>query len=411
MIQSVRLRDLLMQAVSLCIQFVGWEDTWPHVLHEWLPRQRRHIDRGAFRLYNEGRLGSASAQVTADTSCDQRETSKMSVASVSAIDPMLLVRAESGCHGSPSSSTISASPSPPPVLKRSADDDLISAHSYKSSRSSEEEKLARRLARQQRNRKSAQVSREKKKAYIDQLEHDVAVLRSEKQVSEQREKLATVKRMELEGKINDLNAKVHRLESVVSMLLKVKEDGLGSESQKTDAFVVGMQQQKDDFAADKTYESLLNFAQTSAAPAAASTLVANVHSTAVHSDPCTRLPAVKATSSKPLDIVLAQQRVHSAGTSPSLPTSAVHRPCRRLERPMAAALTLTTSLNRALRPSAGFHPMLYCLPQIYSDLRSPPKTRLFTGTEKTPMLRLRFKIPQNRLAMVLSKYSRIQPVT
>lgn len=328
---------------------------------------------------------------------------------------MLLVRAESGRHGSPSSSVMSSSPSPPPVLKRSAEDDTLSTHPNKSSRSTEEEKLARRLARQQRNRKSAQVSREKKKAYVDQLEHDVTVLRAEKQASEQREQIATAKRMELEGKISDLNTKVLQLESVVSMLLKVKGEALGLNPQSTNASVVGFQQQKDELAVDGAYGSLLNFAQASAAPAAASTLVANAQSTEHHSDLCTRLPAVKATSSmalKPMsvDIELAQQRVHPTGKGVSPPMSAVHRPCRRLERPTAAALPLKTFLNKTPRPSTQILPMPCSHPQVYSSLRTMPKTCLATGKESTPMLRLRFKIPQDRLALVLKKYSPIRPM-
>lgn len=334
----------------------------------------------------------------------------MAAASISAIDPTLLVRAESGSLVSPSSSTISASPSPPRVLKRSAQDDSICTHPSKNSRSSEEEKLARRLARQQRNRKSAQVSREKKKAYVDQLEHDVAVLRSEKQASEQREQLATAKRKELEGKISDLNAKVLQLESVVSMLLRVKGNGHGLDPQNANASVVGIQQSKNELTADGTYESMHKFAQTSAAPAAASTLVANMHSTANHSDLCTRLPAVKATSSMPSGGALAQQRVHPVGKSLSPPTSAVHWSCRRLERPTAAALSLAKLMRKTPRPSTQTHPTLCCHPQMCSSLRFSPKTRLVTGTEETPILRLRFKIPQDRLNMVLSRYSPIQPM-
>ncbi|WFD25224.1 hypothetical protein MNAN1_000190 [Malassezia nana] len=222
----------------------------------------------------------------------------MSVTNVPAIDPILLVRAESTRHVSPSSSILSSSPSPPPLLKRSADEELTTTYPNKGSRSSEEEKLA--------------LSREKKKAYVDQLEHDVAVLRAEKQASELRERMEASKRLELEGRITDLNAKVVQLESVLSMLLKMGGNALSMGLQSRNASADEVQKDKNELSVDGAYVSLLNSAQASAAPDAVSTLVANAHSMESRSDPCTRLPAVKATSSSSTDDELALQRFESS---------------------------------------------------------------------------------------------------
>lgn len=335
----------------------------------------------------------------------------MSVTNVPAIDPILLVRAESRRHVSPSSSILSSSPSPPPLLKRSAEEELTSTYPKKSTRSSEEEKLARRLARQQRNRKSAQVSREKKKAYVDQLEHDVAVLRAEKEASELRERIEASKRLELEGRITDLNAKVVQLESVLSMLLKVGGNALCLGLQGGNTSADDVQKVKEELSVDEAYVSLLSSAQASAAPAAVSTLAADAHSMENHSDPCTRLPAVKATSSSTIDDELALQRVHFTEKSSSLRMRSVHRPCRRLERPMAAALHLTTFLSKTHHPLSTQTPPTLCSPlPMCSSLRSSLKTTPATGEQGTRMLRLRFKIPQDRLAKVLKKYSMIPPV-
>ena len=129
----------------------------------------------------------------------------------SAIDPTLLVGAGAESASSPTPSTAS-SPSSHCSRKREASEELESLLP-KERRYDNEDKKARLLARQQRNRKSAQVSREKKKAYVEQLEQEVCDLRS--QVQKNR-----VQRTDLESTVKQLSEKVRSLESFVEVLLK-----------------------------------------------------------------------------------------------------------------------------------------------------------------------------------------------
>ncbi|WFD35661.1 hypothetical protein MCUN1_002522 [Malassezia cuniculi] len=71
---------------------------------------------------------------------------------------------------------------------------------------SEEAKRARLLARQARNRQSAQYSREKKKLYVVNLEQQVKQLQQDKLIATAREVEAVRKRQELEVKVNELSA-------------------------------------------------------------------------------------------------------------------------------------------------------------------------------------------------------------
>ncbi|WFD29682.1 hypothetical protein MSPP1_000693 [Malassezia sp. CBS 17886] len=138
----------------------------------------------------------------------------MEVDSAQAIDPTLLV-----CTSDTSGDE--SSPSPP---KRAAPE-ATSTEPRKSRRSSDEAKQARLLARQQRNRQSAQVSREKKKVYVEQLEHKIAVLEKENHAMRIREQEAHQKRIEMDARVVDLGATVRNFEAVLSSLMKASATG------------------------------------------------------------------------------------------------------------------------------------------------------------------------------------------
>lgn len=84
---------------------------------------------------------------------------------------------------------------------------------------SEEAKRARLLARQERNRQSAQCSREKKKLYVVQLEEQVKQLWQDKSVMAAREAEALRQREALEKQVSELSDKVQSLQDLVNSLL------------------------------------------------------------------------------------------------------------------------------------------------------------------------------------------------
>ncbi|WFD42126.1 hypothetical protein MPSI1_000765 [Malassezia psittaci] len=136
-----------------------------------------------------------------------------------AIDPSVLVRSAS--VGTPTNSSVCVG------AKRRAHQaelsDSTCSSSYSSSLSSEEEKKARLIARQQRNRQSAQISREKKKAHIEQLEQEVQLLRDEKQSWHKREIEQKQQREELEERVVYLDSKVHTLEALLVQFVQQQQ--------------------------------------------------------------------------------------------------------------------------------------------------------------------------------------------
>lgn len=330
----------------------------------------------------------------------------MSTAQKAVIEPTLLAHTESG---SDCSSSIG---SPTNGLKRPAEGEPSCFHASKGRRSSEEEKLARRLARQQRNRKSAQVSREKKKAYVDQLEQEVVALRQEKQLYQLRDAAASKKRVELEEKVDDLSSKVRHLESLLGDLVK-RSSGTILETTSANMHSVRTEGETSSFKQDVVTEPMFKSSSASAAPAALSTLCGASSSALALPTLSTHLPAAEVTNSSTEE--LAQQWVLSQQSALKPAKFGPSQASRQRQQPMAAALLLT-SLNAALHTSPTKLTPLSCgqtqacLPLLSQKAATPSIRPLSTGLPMQPMLKLRFKIPHARVQKVLEKYSQ-RPVT
>lgn len=309
----------------------------------------------------------------------------MSETQASAIDPSLLVRA-SVVHGSPSSLAGGT--------KRNADP--LESPVPKVARSSDEEKKARLLARQQRNRHSAQVSREKKKAHVEQLEWEVKQLREEKKELVRHTQEGEKRRRDLEMEVRNLGFKVQGLEKLLVQLFQTTQVSLGDMANgaaSTElANVVASLSSKD--CKDETASGEEN---ASAAPAAApSTTVPE--SCDPYPVDSTCLPAAKATSDEPgciLPLHLAQQRVHIRPMgSRSIISTQLRR--RQMRQPMAAALrspSWTKFLQQASVASPNSLMTRSCSPR--------PLTH---GTSQR-IVRIRLRIPSARLHMALKQYS------
>ena len=297
-----------------------------------------------------------------------------------AIDPTLLVRA----------AAVAPTPSPP-GLKRSGSEEL-STPPPKVARSTDEEKKARLMARQQRNRHSAQVSREKKKAHVEQLELEVEQLRAEKLASEKRELEAQQERKALESQVNDLGSKVQSLEKLLVQLVQAQKSGPehGVQGNLTELAEVVTKMSGE----VSTEKSNSGTDHARAAPDAAPSTVASHSPLETRSNDSTCLPAAEATSRAPHD--LAQQRVQTHQSSSSPVVSWTPSRCRQKQQPMAAALCnsylakLLQGISTATRTTS---PALYCSP------RSP-----ISGSHRR-VLRIRLRIPSDRLHMALKKHS------
>ncbi|SNX86005.1 uncharacterized protein MEPE_04714 [Melanopsichium pennsylvanicum] len=82
-------------------------------------------------------------------------------------------------------------------------------------KASDEERKARLEARQARNRLSAQYSRERKKAYVEQLEGSVNSLKSENTLLRQQRDQDQLIRQALEAKFNDAQTRINTLETIL----------------------------------------------------------------------------------------------------------------------------------------------------------------------------------------------------
>ncbi|EST09528.2 Basic-leucine zipper domain protein [Kalmanozyma brasiliensis GHG001] len=82
-------------------------------------------------------------------------------------------------------------------------------------KASDEERKARLEARQARNRLSAQYSRERKKAYVDQLEGSLNALKAENTLLRQQREQEQLLRQALDTKLRDSQIRVHTLETIL----------------------------------------------------------------------------------------------------------------------------------------------------------------------------------------------------
>lgn len=310
-----------------------------------------------------------------------------SVQDGSGIDPTLLVCAPEAPQAAAPSST------PSPGTKRAADP-AAEQPPVKVARSSEEEKKARLLARQQRNRQSAQVSREKKKAHIEQLEQEVQQLREEKKAWAARDFEAQQKQRQLESQVSDLGAKVHNLETLLVRL--VQHSQASKETVSHDAIPSQLTQIVSALSTHRSVDERVAGAEAaSAAPAVAPSSVVPTQRLSPSSD-STCLPAAKATSADSTDLLsphLAQQRVQNNSKSWSSAAEARARKWR-MRQPMAAALragSQTTCSPRAWMQS----PTTWRTPTIRTRPSAPGCPRR--------VLRIRLRIPSHRLSMALKQ--------
>lgn len=328
----------------------------------------------------------------------------MSSASTCTIDPGLLRGSVLGRSTSPTGimeqGPSDTSPSGP--SKRPLEEDFDEDVSHVKRRSTEEEKLARRLARQQRNRKSAQVSREKKKAYVDQLEVEVVQLREER-------KATLASNAKLEAEVAQLSATVEQLKS----LIQARLDPITS-SALTD---VGGAASLRESGASKTHDAphtlvsppLTDLTPTCAAPAAVPSSVDDLSATMLHLTQSTCLPAAEASSSTEL----AQQRVlfprSEAEKSPLLISQT-----GRQQWPTAAAMSPTADSAGARSRSTRVLSALRCPANPQACVHGPHPTTMLPCRRPCwsglPPLRLRLKIPRQRLRQVLVRYA-MQSVT
>ena len=185
---------------------------------------------------------------------------------------------------------------------------------------SEGAKRARLIARQERNRQSAQCSREKKKLYVVNLEEQVKQLQHDKIVATARESEAVRQRLELEQKVSELGSKVQSLQNLVHSLLGTRAPCAST-------------------SAEPAFSSMASVAPipTEIAPSAAPVAVpptaldASGPDTFLHDSTC--LPAAEATRR---ESGVAQQWVlKTRARKASLRSGLVER---RIRRPTAAAL-------------------------------------------------------------------------
>lgn len=345
----------------------------------------------------------------------------MPVEPATVIDPTLLVCTESGSNGSlsPSSvpSPVSSQASPPSPSKRPAETHLSPyMPACKGRKSTEDEKLARRLARQQRNRKSAQVSREKKKAYMDQIEYELVTLRADKQASMQREQAASLRCAQLESKVEELSTRLRQFESIIGDWAKSHVGATDVSSFMASMHDMKSRNVKHGLSGNEMSASEPDVAQANAAPAAAPT-EAGPSSPIVHeSTDSTCLPAVKATNRLSRTNDEALQRVLSDQSGFSAKVIRTPPNCRPMQQPTAAALLpdahlkdATSSHHKTLRLTPCY-PIFQCLPPTTAKMTSRcTYPQLHHGTlTRCPVLRLRLKIPQHRMDSVLRKYARPQ---
>lgn len=85
-------------------------------------------------------------------------------------------------------------------------------------KSTDPERRARLEARQARNRLSAQYSRERKKAYMDELENSVSTLKSENSLLRQQREQDAAVRKALEGKLQTCESRISSLETLIRNL-------------------------------------------------------------------------------------------------------------------------------------------------------------------------------------------------
>ena len=256
---------------------------------------------------------------------------------VPAIDPSLLV------HPTPSGLADSTSP-PPSVagVKRSTPDDAV-VPPRKGRRSTEEEKQARLVARQERNRQSAHISREKKKVYVEQLELEVKQLREETKQNRLREERMRMERQQLEQKVDDLGTKLRSLEQILGTMLQTHGDAGAKESVASTGTMPSANEHDDSARAQSVPEHSADMSTMSAAPAAVSMQALNESPLATQSPDSTRLPAAEATDRSVHPARSARQWVLSRRVENGPVASPSSRPARPMQRPMAAASSQTTA--------------------------------------------------------------------
>ena len=320
-------------------------------------------------------------------------------------------------------------------------------------KASDEERKARLEARQARNRLSAQYSRERKKAYVEQLEGSVNTLKAENTLLRSQRDQDQLIRQTLEAKLKDSQLRIDTLETIIRTVapslvpLLMSSSSSSSSSSSTvssSAFAApstsAIASQLDaGLSADLAYSLLQNTGLTNkevslplaiAAPAStASSSLSLGTSSQQTSNEGVRLPAAEATCSdapslyRDAELEQSQQRMSSHSSMvPLVPKSLPRQRLEAMSMSMAAALStkvthspvrLVSSHQSSRRRS---RPALASLCLSYPSKRRQPvlpvKLRLSsptlsTSTPSSPTvtrrLRLKIKVPR-RLPPRLNLY-------
>ncbi|TKY84579.1 hypothetical protein EX895_006481 [Sporisorium graminicola] len=193
------------------------------------------------------------------------------------------------------SSTSAASPSKP-------------SHTGGRKRASDEERKARLEARQARNRLSAQYSRERKKAYVEQLEGSLNSLNAENTLLRQQRQDEQALRQALEAKLKDSQLRVTTLETILRTVAPSLIPLLGSLSSSSSSSSLSLPSSSSSAFAASSTSTLAPQFDAGLSANLASALVQNngLASKEVSLPPAIAAPASTASSSLSLD-TLSQQ--------------------------------------------------------------------------------------------------------
>lgn len=353
-----------------------------------LPRDG-HVAVARFHVTTAGRLLSVNPHCPGDALRVTNDCCCMTSIQTSVIDPSLLVRATPGAYDVSTPPPAVASPPKRPL------EDGGDVWPRKRTHTREEERKERLAARQQRNRESAQVSREKKKAHMEEMEQELYRLRDERPLLLAREQEATDKREALEYQVGELGSKVETLGKLLMQLVQVQK---GAPSVSTEGNVWSdLAKVATKLSNDAGQGSLGESSTASAAPVVAPSSPVSTSLTTFHPTESTCLPAAEATYVQPeftLPAHMARQRVLKNRLGWKNVKASTRTSCRHTRQPTAAALQRS---SRTTIPCPASTVSL-------SAFTSPSYTPLSPNTGAPRMLRIRLRIPSERLNWALKQH-------
>lgn len=268
-------------------------------------------------------------------------------------------------------------------------------------KASDPERRARLEARQARNRLSAQYSRERKKAYMDELESSVSALKSDNASLRQQKEQETVVRKTLEVKLKDCESRISSLENLIRNLVNPSVSASPASftlSPSVSAFLQSV---------DSSHKSG-TCPPTIAAPASiGSPLPSSGTSVQQTSNEDVRLPAAEATCSdapSPRDAELEQSQQRMSSLSSTVLQVQNLQP---LEERRSKSTSIMAAASSKVRPALS---VLSTTPQTCRSRPMHLKLKVFSPTSSTSpklvtrrRLLLRIKVPR-RLPAPLMRY-------